>query len=182
LSALRRRHVGGTGDHDCAERSVSGSTNDLVQPKFPRAASCRMSLSSRLKDLELENSRLRKAVSDLTPPIIRHLADAASRMAWRDPIAGQAPCVCRAHWPDTDRPGSYFLVYRWRSVRASGLSSVSFLTRDHSDLPVPVSGNRHINETVTFLQRSILFESASHFKTNFRFLCRPRTTTGAVRA
>ena len=84
--------------------------------------------------------------------------------------------------PDTDRPGSYFLVYRWRSVRASGLSSVSFLTRDHSDLPVPVSGNRHINETVTFLQRSILFESASHFKTNFRFRCRPRTTTGAVRA
>src|SRR6266540_464381 len=69
-------------------------------------------------------------------------------------VAGRPRAFAALAGPDTDRPGSYFLVYRWRSVRASGLSSVSFLTRDHSDLPVPVSRNRHINETVTFLQRS----------------------------
>jgi hypothetical protein len=42
-------------------------------------------------------------------------------MARRDPIAGRPRAFAALTGPGTDRPGSYFLVYRWRSVRASGV-------------------------------------------------------------
>jgi hypothetical protein len=40
---------------------------------------------------------------------------------------------------------------------------------DHSNLPVPVRHNRLINQTVTFLQRSILFELHHTLKLIFGF-------------
>jgi hypothetical protein len=40
---------------------------------------------------------------------------------------------------------------------------------DHSNLPLPVRYNRLINQTVTFLQRSILFELHHTLKLIFGF-------------